>query len=332
MAVRPRDFARGLERSLASVYLICGDEQLLIEEACDAVLAKARSQGFTERSVLSSDTGFEWPALATAAGSLSLFSERRVLDVRMAPKQFDQTAGAAIEAHLDTPTDDVLLLMRTGRLETRQRGSKWFKRVESEGVAMVAWPIAPRELPGWVRDRCRATGIELSNDAAGYLCDSIEGNLLAAAQEIEKLALLALPQPIDLDALRASVADATHFETFDLLDAVFAGEARRIRRILYVLREEGEQPLAVLGMLVAWIRRLMTGDIQRVPPQRARLLQAARRRLSAQTLDGLLAAALDVDRRVKGTAPGDAWHGLEDLALAFGGVEVPRSNDFAPAD
>ncbi len=322
MAIRPQDIERELKKGLASIYLICGDEQLLIEETCDAVIARARRDGFSEREVFSTDSGFEWSSLAEAAGNLSLFAQRRILDVRVAAKKLDKDAGAAINAYLDRGADDTLLLIRSDRLETKQRKAAWFARIEREGVAMVAWPVSPRELPGFVRARCRSAGIDLAPDALSFLCDSIEGNLMAAVQEIEKLRLNSLPQPISLEALRANVLDASHFDSFDLLDAVFEGDGVRIHRILGGLRASGEPPLAVLGLLIAWVRRMLTREFRGMPPQRVQLVEAARRRLPDDVLERLLQMALTCDGQVKGAHVGSPWDTLERMALAFGGVNL----------
>ncbi len=322
MTVRPQDLDRELARRLAPVYLVCGDETLLIEEACDAIIARARSDGFGERVVLGNQSDFDWGSLAQEAGSLSLFAERRILDVRVPPKKLDKDAGEAIAGYLDRATADTVLLIRSERLETRQRKAAWFTRIEREGVALVAWPVKPDELPGFIRARCRKAGIALDADALSFLCESIEGNLLAAVQEIEKVRLLSLPQPITAEALRASVLDASHFETFDLVDAVFAGDGARIHRILVGLRAAGEQPLAILGLLVSWVRRMLAGALGGMPPARMRLVQETRRRLSDTDLEQLLRMAMHIDGQVKGVHPGEAWDTLERMALTFGGVRM----------
>ena len=324
MQVRPTELARHLETKLEPVYLVSGDETLIVEESCDAIVARARRDGFSERTVLG-EGSFEWSALAEAANSLSLFAERRVLDLRLPAKAFDKTAAQAIESYLDRATGDTLLLLRTERLEPRQRDGAWFSRIDEAGVVVLVWPVTGSELPRWLAARCRARGIELERAALEFLSESIEGNLLAAAQEIEKLCLLDLPQPISLEALRDAVLDASRFDAFDLIDAALAGDAARVHRVVDVLREVGAQPLAVLGLLASFVRRLATGQRFGMPPQRAKRFEAARARLDAGALETALDLAATIDWQVKGAALGDPWQTLETQCLLLAGAATwPR--------
>jgi DNA polymerase-3 subunit delta len=320
MPLRPQDLARDLERGLKPVYLISGDELLLVQEACDAIIAAARVAGFDERTLIQGDSSFEWHALTEQANTLSLFAQRRLLDVRVAAKQLDKDAADAIDAYLDRGDPDTLLLLRTERLDPKQRNSAWFKRIESTGVAMLVWPVGPKELPGFIAQRAKRAGLELNRDAVAHLANNVEGNLLAAAQEIDKLALAGLSQPITLDALRSAIADAAHYDAFDLVDAALAGEAARVRHVVWVLRAEGVAVLAVLGSLVAQLRRLFSGDSRGMPPQRERAMRAAKERLRASDVEALLELAARVDQQVKGAADGDAWQTLESIALRVAGA------------
>jgi DNA polymerase-3 subunit delta len=320
MALRPQDLARDLERGLKPVYLISGDELLLVQEACDAIIAAARAAGFEERTLIQGDAGFEWHVLTEQANTLSLFAQRRVLDVRVAAKQLDKDAAAAIDAYLDRADPDTLLLLRCERLDPRQRNSAWFKRIESVGAAMLVWPVGPKEMPGFVKQRAKRAGLEFDRDAIAHLANHVEGNLLAAAQEIDNLALAGLAQPITLDALIGAVADAAHYDAFDLVDAALDGEPARVRHVVWVLRAEGVAALAVLGSLVSQLRRLFSGDSRGLPPQRERAMRAAKTRLRASDVEALLAQAAHVDQRVKGAADGDAWAALESIALRIAGV------------
>jgi DNA polymerase-3 subunit delta len=325
MQVRPERLAQSLARGLARGYLVAGDETLLIEECCDAIVAAARTRGYAERTVLDAETGFEWGALREAAGSRSLFAERRILDIRVpsTAKAFGAPAGAALSEYFERADDDTLLLVRTGHLDGEQRRSKWFASFDAAGVVVIAWPLGRAELGRWLAERCRGAGLALEREALDLLAESTEGNLLAAAQEIEKLRLLDLPQPITLDALRGAVLDASHFDGFDLLDAALGGEAARARRILGVLAEAGEAPLAVLGQLTWWTRRLATGAAGGMAPQRARLVESARGRLRGPDIEAVLTLAERVDRQVKGASVGDPWRTLETLVLRLAGVTLP---------
>ena len=209
------------------------------------MIAAAREAGYTERSVHHVEGSFKWHNLDHDAASLSLFAERKILDVRVPAKKFDREGSAALREWVadESKSQDALLLLRTTRLEPRQRSSAWFKAIDEAGVVCLIWPTSPGQLPRWLDQRARGLGLQVAQDALQYLAERVEGHLLAAAQELEKLALLQLPQPIDLDAVMAALEDASRFNSFDLLDAVMAGQAERTVRILHGLREEGGCPV-----------------------------------------------------------------------------------------
>lgn len=323
MQVRPEQLARHLTGTLAPAYLVSGDEPLLVQEACDDVIAAARAQGFGDREVSDIAVGADWTELLADTASLSLFADRRLLDVRAAPGAFDKSASQSLRDYLEAPATDVLLLVRTGRLQPQQRRSAWFQAFERAAAVVLVWPIGTAELPRWLAGRCARAGLELDREALAYLAQRVEGNLLAAVQEIEKLTLQNLPQPLSAAALEDAVQDASHFDAFDVIDASLAGKPRRVRRILAVLRQEGAQPLAVHGAFLSQVRQLIQGPNRRLPPARQRALKAASARLGRAQLEALLADSAIVDQRVKGLAEGDPWRGLETLLLRLAGARVP---------
>lgn len=321
MPLRANELAAQLARGLAPSYLIAGDDPLLVQEAGDAVVAAARQQGFEERSLHYVEANFDWQSLQHDAASLSLFASRRLLDVRVPSAKFDREASAVLRSYAEAPPADTLLLIRSGRLDAGQRKSAWFKALDRAGVVVLVWPLEARALPGWLRDRLAAAELAMTRDALAYFAERIEGNLLAAVQEIDKLRLLELPSPIDLETLQQSLGDAAHYDAFELIDAVMAGEAPRVRRIVAGLREEGVALFAVLGALTSQLRRLRDGQGRLLPPQRQRLAQGFQRRLgSAAALDRILAQCALVDQQGKGQLLGDAWLSLESLLLRMAGV------------
>ena len=203
MATRPEQLANTLSKGLAPVYLISGDDTLLVTEACDQVIAAAKGQGFTERSVHHVDTGFSWHGLSQDAASMSLFAERKILDVRVPSNKLDKDASSLLRDWVENgdSNEDSLLLLRTGRLQPKQRSSAWFKALEKDGVVVLIWPLATNEFPRWLQARLQRRGVALQDAALSYLAARVEGNLLAAVQEIEKLALQDLPMPISVEAL-----------------------------------------------------------------------------------------------------------------------------------
>ena len=322
MQIRPRDLERNLAGGLKPVYLVSGDETLLVEEACAAIAQAAAAAGFTERKVIDEGAATDWEAILAEAANRSLFADRRVLDLRVPPRSFDRKASDVLRRYLANPFDDVLLLIRTGRLEARQRSGAWFKAIDAAGIVLLVWPLAARELPGWLAGRCRAAGIELTRDAIALLADRVEGNLLAASQEIEKLKLAGVKSPVDAETLRAAVEDASHFNTFELIDAAFDGSPQRVRKMARVLRQEGAPVFMVLGAVNAQLRnalRLASGVRVYLPPQRARSLRRLGDRLGIAGLEHALSECALLDMQAKGALRGDAWQSLERLLVALAG-------------
>ena len=327
MQVRTDDLDGHLAKGLAPVYLVSGDETLLVQEACDAIVEAARQRGHTERNVVDGAGGLDWNAVFASASNLSLLAERRILDVRLPPKGFDRKASDALRGYLAAPFDDTLFLIRTTRLETRQRSSAWFKAIDKAGVTVLVWPLGARELPRWLGRRCKAAGLELSRDALALLVDRVEGNLLAAVQEIEKLKLAGVRSPVDVDALSEAVGDSSHFDTFELMDAACAGEAARTRKVVRVLRQEGVPVFLILGAVASQLRhalRIARGERPRLPPQRVRALERLAKRLHTAGLEAAIAECALLDLQAKGMLRGDAWQSLERLALFLaGGAQAP---------
>ena len=232
MATRPEQLAEVLNKGLAPVYLVSGDDTLLVTEACDQIVAAAKQQGFTERSVHHVETGFSWPGLSQDAATMSLFAERKILDVRVASKKLDKEASALLREWVadGSSNPDTVLLLRTDRLQPKQRSSAWFKALEKDGVVVLIWPLSAQEFPRWLQGRLQHKGLDLQTDALSYLAARVEGNLLAAAQEIEKLALQNLPMPISAEALAGCLEDTSRFSSFDLVDAAFQGDAGRVHK------------------------------------------------------------------------------------------------------
>lgn len=323
MQLKPENLAAKLAGSLAPIYLVAGDETLLVEEACDAILSAARRQGYSERRVMHVEPGFNWGELAGEAASQSLFAERRIIDLRPPANKFDRKASEALRAYAAKPPKDVLLLIRTGRLDGRQRSSAWFKTIDKAGAAVLVWPVGVRELPQWLAARLRSAGLQLDREAFAYLRERVEGNLLAAVQEIGKIKLLDLPQPIDAAAVAAAVEDVSHYDAFELIDAAFAGDAKRVRRVLRTLREEGVAVMAVLSAFASQLRRVESGAW--MPSHRRSL--AARFQRRAGGVETVLAELALIDQQVKGVVFGDPWLSLERLLLRHCGVGVPRFED-----
>ncbi len=321
MQVRPAELAAALEATLAPLYLIAGDDALLVQEACDAVLDAARARGFTERSVIHADGGFSWNDVVQDAASMSLFAARRIIDVRVPGARFDREASEVLRGYAGRPAEDTVLLIRSGRLESKQRSTAWFKALDGAGVVVQVWPLELRELPRWLAGRLDRAGLRLAPDALSLLAERVEGNLLAAVQEIEKLRLAGLGSPVSAEALAGVLDDSARYSTFELIDATLSGDAVRVSRMLGTLRQEGVALFAILGALTSQLRRIADGGY--LPPPRKRLVGGFLSRIgSIEAMPRVLAECALVDAQGKGQIPGDAWLSLEEVLLRLAGVRA----------
>ncbi|WJW74881.1 DNA polymerase III subunit delta [Thiohalobacter sp. IOR34] len=332
MQVRPEQLATRLEQGLAPVYLVHGDEPLLVQEACDAIRAAARGQGYAEREVFQVEQGFEWGRLLEAANALSLFAERRILELRLPGGKPGKEGGEALRAYAGRPAEDTLLLVICGKLEPAQRKAKWYQALDEAGVSVQVWPVDAARLPAWIRQRMQGRGLRPSAAAAQLLAERVEGNLLAAAQEIDKLALLHQGE-VDVDAVAAAVADSARFDIFGLVDAALAGEAGRCLRMLAGLRGEGVEPVLVVWALARELRALAgmarelagggsTASVMashRVWKNRQPLVAKGLARYRPAAWQALLGKCAEIDRIVKGQAPGRPWDELVQLCLGMAG-------------
>lgn len=317
-----------LARGLKAAYLISGDEPLLVGEAADAVRRKARDSGFTERRVFFADRGFDWDSLRGESQSLSLFAERRILEVRV-PTGRPGEGAELIEALATQPPPDQLLLLICGKLERTALQAPWVKAFERHGAWVQVWPVDIARLPDWISQRLRRHGLEPDPEAAQLLAERVEGNLLAAQQEVEKLALLAPPGPVDARMLAQVVADSARYDVFQLAAAALAGDAARALHILDGVRGEGIEPTLALWALSREIRalwqrltRLTTGQPEPAWQRSSPALDAAVRRTTQLSVRELMGAAVRVDRTIKGRLKGDSWDALERLVARLAGTTI----------
>ena len=298
--------------------------------------------------MLHAESGFEWGELQAHAASLSLFAERRLIDLRLQGGSPGKDGGPVLARYAASPPPDMTLLLSCRRLDRRSTATKWFKALEGAGDVIEVFPVQGHELARWIVDRSAARGVAFARDAAEALAERSEGNLLACAQEIDKLHLLAEGRSITVDDVMGTVADSARFGAFDLIDPALEGDGARTVRILRVLREEGVDPIHILGSLT-WAIRGVCGIAAGVEGgarlddvlrggfgawwRRKRTVQRAISRTPRRGWVRLLGVAEGVDRMLKG-APArsgamvrwsrdDGWAGLERLVLAMCRVKLP---------
>ena len=256
MKIPAAQLPSALKKSLLPCYLVTGDEPLLGQEALDAIRAEARRRGFGAREVHVATTGFDWTEIAAAAGSMSLFAEKRILELRLPTGKPGRDGSAAIADLMRQTGGDLMVLVEAPKLDKGTASSKWVKEIEAVGAHVQVWPVGPRELPGWIAARARAVGLKPDRDAVRLLVDRVEGNLLAANQEIEKLRLLLGEGPVSAADVENAVADSSRFDVYKLADAAVEGKAARAIRMLGRLRAEGVEPVVVVWALTRELRTL----------------------------------------------------------------------------
>lgn len=339
MKVRAEQLAAQLKRQQQAlpVYLVTGDEPLLCGECIDAIRAHLRQLGFNEREVMHVDASFSWDALLESANALSLFAERKLIEIRLGSHKLNRSASDLLQRYLADPAPDNALLICCDRLDRNSKQSAWFKKVEQVGMAVEVWPVEPEQLPQWLGQRAAGLGMELDQEALQLLADRIEGNLLAARQELDKLALLYAGQRIGAEQVIQAVSDSARFDIFALTDAALQRQAPRCQHILQALRQEGNDATFVLWALTRDIRMLHTlsrgiasGQAwdslcqrQRIWGKRKQLVRSACQRLDGTVLEELLQQAAAVDLAIKGQRPDDPWLLLSQITLRLAGCDLP---------
>lgn len=333
MRVKPELLEQELNRRLAPVYVIGGDEPQLVQEACDQVRARARQQGFVDRQVYTVDRGFDWGLLQSLTETLSLFGDQRLLELRLPGSKPGDKGAKALRQYAERVPEDTVLMLICGKLDASTMKSVWLNTLDKEGVVVQVWPIARAQLPEWIRQRMQQKGLQPTREAAALLADRVEGNLLAAVQEIEKLALLQAGGRIDVEAVGQAVADSARFDIYGLVDSALGGRPERTARILTGLRAEGIDPVLISWAFGREIRSLnamshAVGQGQavervlngfRVWERRKPLLRQALKRHSPKDWMKLLLHCALIDRIIKGVSLGNPWDELLQLGFELAG-------------
>ena len=327
MALRPEALAPALEKSLAPVYLLAGAEPLLLQECRDQVIRAAQARGFTERNVHEAGGRFDWSRLDEDSNAMSLFASRKILDIRL-PTGKPGKEGAKLLVELAQAADpDVLLLVSSGDWSGAMRKLKWTTELARAGVLVEIWPVKPNELPSWIRNRMAASGLRPEPEAVALLAELVEGNLLAAQQEIDKLLLVGGSRTITVDDVTRAVANSSRFDSFRLVDCALSGQLGECLRVASGLQRTG---VAIQLVYAALYRELTLADTVREAVSRGQSegavfsklrvwqtrqgpMRQACRRLSATDFGDAFRALSLVDRQSKGRAAGDAWQTLDRL-------------------
>ena len=331
MKIKANQLSSQLQKNLAPCYLITGDEHLLVDEALDAIRAVARERGFASRDLHIAAAGFDWAQLHDSSANMSLFAEKRIVELRLPTGKPGRVGSQAIVDLVDRTDSDLMLIVSGPKLDRSAQSSKWVKSIESAGVNVQIWPIGQRELPGWIAERMRRAGLQPDRGATALIADRVEGNLLAAGQEIEKLRLILGEGKVTADDVSGAVANSSRFDVFKLVDAALTGDAKRALRILSGLRAEGVEPVIVVWALTRELRTLagltdtiaagmdLAGGMKKtgVWSNRQALVRSCIGRHQHGDFHRLLKAANQADQAAKGQVRADPWLLSTDIVLGI---------------
>lgn len=331
MKIQANQLSAHLKTSLAPCYLVTGDEHLLVAEALDTIRDSARDRGFSTRELHVATAGFDWTQLAASSSNLSLFAEQRIIELRLPTGKPGRSGGQAIVDLVEMSGPDNLFIVTAPKLDKSSAASKWAKAIGQKGVTLAIWPIGVRELPGWIANRMRSAGLKPERDAVTLIADRVEGNLLAAGQEIEKLRLLLGEGPVTAEDVNNAVANSSRYDVYKLTDAALAGDAARAVKILGGLRAEGVEPVIVMWALTRELRTLsrlddivrqggdLGGAMQKsgVWQNRQGLVRGCVSRHQHGDFHRMLKVSGRADAAAKGQRAGDPWQMATDIVVGM---------------
>ncbi len=341
MRVALEELANRLANSasdIPKVLLINGNEPLLIEEALDQVRESLKALGFSERIKYQLEAGFDWNNLTGVGQAMSLFAERRIVEFRV-PKSLGAPGTKAIAEFCSNPPDDDILVILMPALDKRQRSAKWVKAVESVGWVADSYEVSAQQFPAWLKKRLQSRSLRVENGVVEMMTEQLEGNVMAAAQEVDKLQVLAKDGAVTLKLVTESLADQARFDVYALTDGCLLGDLYRVLRIKSRLQSEGVEPVIVVWALVREIRVLaaISAGLQagqnrgalfkqnRIWSKREPAVNAALQRLGSRRWYELLEDAAHLDQTVKGQRieeVGSVWYQIEQLCAKICAVEL----------
>lgn len=328
MKTQPGQLPQQLKKGLASVYLVSGDEPLLVQECCDHIRAAARDAGYLDRLTFHADHQLDWNSVADECNAMSLFAEKRRIEIHLPTGKLGD-GRKVLEQVLQAPPEDVVLLIISARLDAAETKRKWYKELQNHGVHVPVWPVDPEKFPGWLQQRASNQGLNITRGALMMLAERLEGNLLAASQELDRLSLLTDGSTIDEETVEQAVQDSARFNGFELVTELLSGRAAHASKMIGILRQEGENPLGLLSVLTRDLNLILelrhtvqpgdnpSGFLKKkgvFQPRRASAIRQAASRLGTAQLHQALALCSQTDRSAKGFDDLTPWHHLRDMA------------------
>ena len=338
MRLRPEQIEGHCQQGLLPVYLVFGDEQMLVEECSGVIRQQARKLGANDRQVWHVEGRFNWSELQWQEQTMSLFASQRLLEIRLPSGAPGKDGGEALRKYAANPPPDTTLIIISGKIDTRSQKSKWFTELDRIGATIPVWPVDLANLPRWILQRMQQRGLRANQAVAALIAERVEGNLFAAAQEIDKLQLLCPSGEVDEQTVLDSVADNARFESFGLIDSVFAGQTTKIPRMIARLRAEGLDILAVFSA-VSWalhraidmaiqidqgmrIEQVMSSQKPPIWDKNKPVMHKALMRHSRLQWQAFLQQMAQIDQAAKGSLKTCPWLLLETLCMNIAGIQV----------
>ncbi|HEY7985811.1 MAG TPA: DNA polymerase III subunit delta [Methylophilaceae bacterium] len=337
MRLAAEQLAQHLESPLRALYVVHGDEPLGLMEATDAIRASARKNGYSERESYTVERGFNWQRLQANSQSLSLFSTLKIIEIHIPSGKPGTEGSKALQAYVSDLPPDTLTLITLPRIEKKEQGV-WYQKLEQAAMMVAVESVEIDRLPAWIGRRLSAQGQQGDTETLEFIANQVEGNLLAAHQEIQKLGLLFPQGRLSIEEVRDAVLNVSRFDAFQLGDAMLAGDASRTAKVLDGLQAEGVQAVALLGLLIWLLRgalKVKTAQAQgadlasafgqaKIWGERQNVMRQALNRLSLKQLQATLLKAAEIDKINKGLEYGSSWLELSRLCLGVAKMRPSR--------
>ena len=331
MNIRPDQLQSGITKTVYPVYLVSGDEPLQQMESLDLIRSFLREQEYAEREVLDVDAQFDWFRLMEEAANMSLFSSRRIVELRLPTGKPGRQGSQVIKDYLSRPPEDTVLIINAGKVDAGAKKSAWYKSVEQNGLVVQCWPVPIEKLSVWLKQRFTKRDMDANNEVLAYISQHVEGNLLAADQEIEKLYLLLGPGKVTYADVAEAVTSQSRYSVFELVDMLLTGNTKRVIKIIAGLKAEGIVPVVVNWALTKDIR-LLTQVAQDVSSaefilkrsgvwqSRMALFKSCLARHHHRSFQMMLKRCAYIDAASKGMVDTNVWDEIETLCVRLAGT------------
>ncbi len=331
MDISYEQLSHSLKQELKPVYLISSDEHLLLQEACQQIIDAAKQQSFSEKETFNVERGFKWQALLDANSSMSLFGDKKIIELRIPSGKADKTGSAAILDYLSNASPDNLLLIRCPQLKKSDQNVKWIQAIKQQGAFCLIWKINPKQLPQWIQRRGASFKLNIDRDAAQIIAERIEGNLLAASQEIEKLSLI-YPENSGIGSKEVMqlVANNSRYDVYAMAECAINRDSKKALQMFRGLREERTDLTIIAWAIRKEIETLLAiMDLSQNQPMpqvfkelriwktRESFYNKALKRFNNKELETHLSSLAKLDKTIKGRAAGSAEDLCEQVLLAI---------------